>query len=620
MEQSPSFAQNVESKLLVDNATEALHVALVKIKNPSSYDDAVLHGIGRTLSQLSELGLSCVVVVDDDPRQDNGSNYSKSAKRAYTVEQADRLVTAIGLLGGKGARRVDSLISISQKPKDTLLRTKYVSRVKIVNRNLLLAPLRRGMIPIVAPIGFNSVDQTIESISADELIVALTQELAGFVSSFGPEEEPHSVANRVKSLQKQIMLDRIIILDETGGIPPTGQHERSHVFINLEQEYEEIHQKLSKASQKSRNNNEVGGTRVGYTGTEPGTQAQISSGVNPLTRPPQGQPLHNPGDIEIHQKTSKNHMHNLQLLHDTLSILPSSSSGLLTTPEEVANSGIRSTAINQAPRVGTRPQRNPLIHNLLTDKPVFSSSLPSARLARSSPRESPPLNPAMHHVPRIPTTFVKRGMPITIFPDPRTQPWEPPALSSPPGETLQLSDPRIDLPRLVHLIEDSFNRKLDVQHYLDRIKDRLAGIIIAGAYEGGAILTWEIPPSSSTSPTPPPHHHHDHQQSESQIRQVPYLDKFAVLQRSQGAGGVADIVFSAMVRDCFPHGVCWRSRRDNPVNKWYFERARGSWDIGSTGWTMFWTTEGVSGQTFLDYEAVCRGVVPSWSDGKSALD
>ena len=86
---------------------------------------------------------------------------------------------------------------------------------------------------------------------------------------------------------------------------------------------------------------------------------------------------------------------------------------------------------------------------------------------------------------------------------------------------------------------------------------------------------------------------------------------------------MADIVFNAMVRGCFPNGVCWRSRRDNPVNKWYFERARGTWKIPDTNWTMFWTTEGVEvggGQRFMDYEAVCRGVEPSWADKKRVAD
>jgi amino-acid N-acetyltransferase len=160
------------------------------------------------------------------------------------------------------------------------------------------------------------------------------------------------------------------------------------------------------------------------------------------------------------------------------------------------------------------------------------------------------------------------------------------------------------------LIEDSFNRKLDINDYLNRVRNRLAGVIIAGEYEGGAVLTWELPPGVPDDGSP-----------ESRARMVPYLDKFAVLKRSQG-GSSADLVFKAMVRDCFPRGVAWRSRKNNPVNKWYFERSRGTWKLPKTGWTMFWTTPDLSleNQTFLDYAAVCKEIEPSWADNKTLLD
>jgi amino-acid N-acetyltransferase len=191
-------------------------------------------------------------------------------------------------------------------------------------------------------------------------------------------------------------------------------------------------------------------------------------------------------------------------------------------------------------------------------------------------------------------------MPLTIIPAAdKGLGWQVPAN----GKTsLSLEDdPQVDLPRLVHLIEDSFRRKLDVRDYLSRIQNRIAGLIIAGEYEGGAILTWEMPPGT-TDPD----------------RLVPYLDKFAVLSSSQGSSGVADIVFQSMVRTCFPNGVCWRSRKDNPVNKWYFERSDGTWQIPDTNWTMFWTGGGVveDEERWRNYVGVCRDVQPSWADGK----
>lgn len=199
------------------------------------------------------------------------------------------------------------------------------------------------------------------------------------------------------------------------------------------------------------------------------------------------------------------------------------------------------------------------------------------------------------------TTLAKRGLPVTVFPS--KTPWVPPVPGSP--DRLRLTDPCIDLARLIHLIDDSFSRRLDAEHYLARLENSLAGVIIAGEYEGAAILTWERPGNLSE------------EEAHAQGRLVPYLDKFAVLKKSQGAGGVADVVFNAMVRDAFPAGVCWRSRKDNPVNKWYFERSRGVRKLPGSNWAMFWTTEpevAVDEKVMGDYESVCRGVVPSWAD------
>ena len=538
VEESPKFIHKPKTGL-AQEAAQLLHVALVKIRATQSIDDVTFQGVGHTLSQLTSLGLSCVVVVDH--KDNNGTNIQD--KKTLALEQADRLVVAVDSYGGQGARRLDNVIGVIPIKEHRSLLLKTQCRVQVTNRNLILAPLRKGVIPIVAPIGFLSDTQRLATVDADEVVLALAREFAG-IQFVGSPEDPLMAAKRVKELQKQISLDRVILLDPLGGIPSKSGEHQSHVFINLEQEYDFIKDELSKSK------------------TE-GPVAGMSSSQSE--------------DI---------HLKNLELLRQTLALLPPTSSALLTTPQEAANSGNRSQKSQSSSfGVGTRSQRNPLIHNLLTDKPVFSPSLPSVLSAQTPP-----------------ATFIKRGMPVTILPNPLTHPWTPPTVTSP---SIKLTDPRIDLARLVHLIDDSFDRKLDVKHYFSRINDRIAGVIIAGEYEGGAILTWETPPGAD-----PP----------ASARLVPYLDKFAVLKRSQGAGGVADIVFKAMVRDCFPNGVCWRSRKDNPVNKWYFERAKGTWKMPGTNWTMFWTTEEVEQDLFLDYEGVCKAVEPSWADKNAVVD
>lgn len=551
-----------------------------------------MQGVGHTLSQLTRLGLNSAVVIDCE----DGEKRNALDACSVAMEQGDRVVAAIDLYRGWGARRLDSVIGLSTVQEQNLSSIKTQGQLQITHRNLILAPLRRGVIPVIVPIGFTYDSHAIVPVAADDVVLSLAHELLSLQTQDVLEEAFHKVTERVKGLPKQISLDRIIILDPLGGIPSRDTVHGSHVFINLEQEYEDIRIQLRQSIEGQQDIAKL----PSFSETLPNQSRSISGGSDLGTNGSSIFPIDQDKTELLTRSTDHNclefHLRNLDLLNRTLAILPASSSAIIITPQEAVNSGRSSVRSSQRLGVGTRRQKNLLIHNLLTDKPVVSSSLPSCRTQKDMTNV---LHPVAIPSPS-PATFVKRGIPVSIIPDPNLHPWTYP-ISSP---SIQLSDPRIDLARLVHLIDDSFNRTLDVDHYLSRIKNRVAGVIIAGDYEGGALLTWEIPPGSLCS------------------LPVPYLDKFAVLKRSQGSGGVADIVFKAMVRDCFPGGVCWRSRQDNPVNKWYFERATGTWKIPGTNWTMFWTTEGVEkgGSTFVEYERVCKSVVPSWADKKQVAD
>lgn len=595
VDEKPVFSQTISQTLFGNQAPESLHVALLKIRAPQSVDDVTLRGIGHTLSQIARLGMGPVVVVDHE----DGQRREPLDAAKMAVHQADRIVEAIDVYGGQGARRLDGVIGISLVEEQFLPSVSISGEVRVAHRDLLMTPLRRGIIPIVAPVGFNSKNQKLEAVAADEVILALTREFAGIQTRPLVEEDAQKVAEEILTLQRQTSLDRIIILDPLGGIPATDRRHGSHVFINLEQEFGAIRKDLLVAGNKQPRDSMSSMTRNDLSSAFSLSNPLPNFLVDELTSATsKGQEQAITAEDDLNRFNVQMQVKNLDLLKDTLAILPPSSSAFLTTPYAVANSQSRPPLASQGPRVRTRRQRNPLIHNLLTDKPVYSSSLPLNRFPSPSSQASDPASSA------YPATFCKRGMPIGIVPDPLEQLWAPPSLSN---TCIDLSDPRVDLPRLIHLIEDSFSRKLDVTHYLSRIKGRIAGIIVAGEYEGGAILTWETPPGF---PADDPNH------------MVPYLDKFAVLKRSQGAGGVADVVFKAIVRDCFPNGVCWRSRMDNPVNKWYFERAKGTWKMPGTNWTMFWTTEGVErgDEVFLDYEGVCKAVTPSWADKKAVID
>lgn len=599
VDDNPIFSTSPDQSQFAQESPQSLHVALVKIRAPQSIDEPTLRGVGHTLSQLNLLGLSCVVVLDPD----DGREADHFQRAKLVTQQADRIAEVIEAHGGQGARRLDSVVGVSLVDAQAQSSVKIRGGIHIIDRDLLLAPLRRGVIPIIVPVGFNPGDQKLAPVAADEVILALTREFAGLQTNTGIEELDKT-AGDVQKLQKQISLDRLIVLDPLGGIPARDRNRGSHVFINLEQEFDSIKGDLMSVETQDSQDNKPRLSSPPRDASTTSTTSQIFSETlgyktnNTGTKRESGSDAKTVFQLSLDHSNRNFHVQNLQLMKHTLALLPPASSAFLTTPEAVANSQSRPPLASHGPRVRTRRQRNPLIHNLLTDKPAFSSSLPSHRLRDPAAQGSAP------PVTSSPATFFKRGMPLSIVPDPLVQAWTAPSASNP---SITLSDPRIDLSRLTHLIEDSFDRKLDVPHYLNRIKDRIAGIIIAGEYEGGAVMTWETPPGVP---------------ADERERMVPYLDKFAVLKRSQGAGGVADIVFKALVRGCFPDGVCWRSRKNNPVNKWYFERAKGTWKMPGTNWTMFWTTEGVQigDRLFSDYAEVCRTVQPSWADNKSHVD
>ncbi|KAH7133470.1 hypothetical protein EDB81DRAFT_100973 [Dactylonectria macrodidyma] len=545
--EAPKFVQGDEDQQTTSSVTQPLHVAIMKLRAPQEIDSETLRGVGKTLSQLRKLGLSSVVVVDCGLEE----------SRLTAQDQVFRLCEAIDAYGGPGTRLVKDLFS--QRVLAPGNSSSFLSAdVQLEDGALLERVLHDEKIPVIPSLVARDLTYPAQPVDSNKIVLALTRYFAGlqFEDQTNPDGEL-PIFNTVATVE------RIILLDPLGAIPATGRR-AWHRFINIEQEYHSIMKEL-----------------MG----------------------PDGSPL---AEANPTKAAVTAHAANLNLAKDALAMLPSSSSALITTPFAAANMHTRNPVPSSSispfefgGMVTTRRKKNPLIHNLLTDKPVFSSSLPVPRAHMGG---KPPASELMSV-----STLLKKGMPLTIFPDPRMSPWRPPV---PGGPRLRLTDSCVDLPRLVHLIEDSFGRKLDVEDYLNRVNNNLAGIIIAGEYEGGAILTWEHPWGM------------DEQTAYEQGRLVPYLDKFAVLKKSQGSGGVADVVFNAMVRGCFPDGVCWRSRKDNPVNKWYFERSAGTEKLTGCNWTMFWTTPGLDPRhpKHLDYESVCRHVEPSWADNKHILD
>ncbi|KAF5355887.1 hypothetical protein D9756_004102 [Leucocoprinus leucothites] len=262
-----------------------------------------------------------------------------------------------------------------------------------------------------------------------------------------------------------------------------------------------------------------------------------------------------------------------------------------TKPTSLSNLALARTCLNYMPPTSSAimvSHKSPsaLIGNLITNKPAVSSSLPHALLQGN--RKLTP------HTP----TLLRKGLPIQVF----------------------RSTAEIDKAKLNHLLEQSFKRGLDEEAFYKRLDETLDFVIVAGDYAGAAIVTNEPDPSSPDEP-------------------VSYLDKFAVLPSHQGDGTV-DFLWVALHDETYglghpfsanPNGgrggvgegkdLVWRSRANNPVNKWYFERSTGHVRLGS--WVLFWCDgekklkieEGRRGRAGLSYvEEWEKGRLERWTD------
>lgn len=285
--------------------------------------------------------------------------------------------------------------------------------------------------------------------------------------------------------QEILSIEKVVIIDSIGGIPSIERNQSSHVFINLSQEYSDIVSELF----------------IGHL--EPTSRTEHISNLN----------LMNDVLNLIHAKTKSN-----------------DATGVISTPLVLSISD---------------DQMNPLIYNVLTDRPVISSSLPSS----------------FDRTPKVSTSILKKGHIVQVVDEHSVD-------GNFTFKDLCLLNV-ISEEKLRLLIEDSFGRELHWKEYVSRINSNLATVVIIGDYEGAAIVTWE---------------HLDDGEK------IAYLDKFAIAKKNQGLPSLADIIFK-LVTQCHQGELVWRSRAENPVNKWYFERCRGFLLSPSRFWKLFYIGE-----------------------------
>ncbi|KAJ1654269.1 Amino-acid acetyltransferase, mitochondrial [Dispira simplex] len=261
----------------------------------------------------------------------------------------------------------------------------------------------------------------------------------------------------------------------------------------------------------------------------------------------------------------------LDTIRDCLAILPSTSSGIVVTPHTIRHT----------------------LRNWITDKPVS----PGTTFQTDQNWNSEPLVPlgqasplvASKSTPTPASTMVLRhGLSISIH------------------RSLQM----VDATKLQILLESSFGRTLLSEDYWRRIQYSVDVIIVAGDYQGAAILTRETA-AEPLSPESTPFHHPILGGAVTSRSAVPYLDKFAISPQSQGMG-IADILWKNMCLT-YPHQPwTWRSRYNNKVNPWYFDRSDGHVRIPQSPWVCFWS--GQNGwQQVDDFIRISQQIPPSFA-------
>jgi len=115
---------------------------------------------------------------------------------------------------------------------------------------------------------------------------------------------------------------------------------------------------------------------------------------------------------------------------------------------------------------------------------------------------------------------------------------------------------KVNKSNLIRLLETAFKGQVR-ENYLEDVKANLEAIYLSELNHAVAVIT--------------------------RVNDIPYMAKFAVTEEYQMAG-LGRRIFATLQED-FPKLV-WRSRNSNPINRWYFEHAQGSFK--GEDWTVFW--------------------------------
>ncbi|GMM35105.1 acetyl-CoA:L-glutamate N-acetyltransferase [Saccharomycopsis crataegensis] len=611
-----------QSKRLCD----PLRISIIKIKSLENIPIDTLEGIGVTIFKLTRLGVSPIIVIDDNvdhfrkykqKKSLRFEDYEKNLDEQYKIlsdviensmsnshgsfVQKDRLNDKINISNDFDTTNEVSIKKneqhnykmndsyqflkrtlqknsdrLSTIPMKAMFEVDEDQGIHLTFHQSILDYLHQGNIPIVYPIGYSS--RTSEQLLLPSNLVVENLALNLYNYSKNAIKEGIYSDNEYKSHKAALSIEKIIYIDQIGGIPSLERMSSSHVLINLKQEFGDITMELQKGFLKPfekqshlKNLNSINSILMRL----PDAAAAIIT--TPSMAAIDDLPLFGIEGENLEENREMNSEMPIDAdvrISDTYK--DSYSYSKLLNKNNSDDTMVDNSLINQSGEfVNSFRIKNPIIYNILTDRPLISPSLPVY----------------LKNTPLLSTTITRKGIDVKYL------------KSESPSNGFDLikmdQEGKINLKKIKELIDDSFRRPLDLEDYLKRINGKVAGLIIAGDYEAGAIVTWEEMKHGST-------------------KNIPYLDKFAVKRSLQGTFSAADIVFKVMVNTLFPKELIWRSRQNNPVNKWYHERSNGSLCVPETQWRCFWVGNSTKQdpENIKGYMEVCEKIQPSWLDTK----